>query len=48
MAETGWFDMAAVAELVTEHRAGRADQDAWIWQILMLDKSLRHLFGLGR
>jgi asparagine synthase (glutamine-hydrolysing) len=47
LAETGWFDMAAIAALARDHRAGLADHGRTLWQLLMLEKSLQRLFGLG-
>ena len=47
LAETGWFDAEAIAGLAAAHRAGRADHGRLLWQLLMLDRSLRRLFGLG-
>jgi asparagine synthase (glutamine-hydrolysing) len=48
LAETGWFDAAAIARLADAHRSGRSDHGRLLWQLLMLDKSLQRLFGLGR
>ena len=47
LAETGWFDAGAIARLAEDHRRGRADHGRLLWQLLMLDKSLQRLFGLG-
>ena len=47
LAETGWFDTAILARLADEHRRGRTDHGRLLWQLLMLDKSLQRLFGLG-
>ena len=47
LAETGWFDSAAIARLAEDHRRGRSDHGRLLWQLLMLDKSLSRLFGLG-
>jgi len=48
LAATGWFDAARIAALAGEHKSGRADHGRLLWQLLMLDRSLRRLFGLGR
>jgi len=48
LAETGWFDAAAIARLADAHRSGRSDHGRLLWQLLMLEKSLQRLFGLGR
>ena len=45
--ETGWFDSAAIARLSDDHRRGRSDHGRLLWQLLMLEKSLQRLFGLG-
>jgi asparagine synthase (glutamine-hydrolysing) len=42
---TGWFEPAAVAELVDAHLSGRADTSRTLWQLLMLEKSLARLTG---
>src|SRR5688500_18905277 len=47
LAETGWFDAAAIARLAEAHRLGRSDHGRLLWQLLMLEKSLQRLFGLG-
>ncbi len=47
LAETGWFDGGAIARLAEEHRTGRAEHGRTLWQLLMLEKSLQRLFGLG-
>jgi asparagine synthase (glutamine-hydrolysing) len=47
LAETGWFDADAIARIAEDHRRGRADHGRLLWQLLMLEKSLRRLFGFG-
>ena len=47
LAETGWFDAAAIVRLADAHRSGRSDHGRLLWQLLMLEKSLQRLFGLG-
>ena len=47
LTELGWFDEAAIARAAADHRAGRADHGRLLWQLLMLDKSLQRVFGLG-
>ncbi len=47
LAETGWFDAAAIRRLADAHKSGRADHGRLLWQLLMLEKSLQRLFGLG-
>jgi asparagine synthase (glutamine-hydrolysing) len=48
LAETGWFDMDGISRLVTTHQAGVADHGRTLWQLLILEKSLRRLFLVGR
>lgn len=48
LAETGWFDMDAIAKMVRAHQAGLADHGRTLWQLLILEKSLPRLFGLTR
>jgi asparagine synthase (glutamine-hydrolysing) len=47
LAETGWFDADAISRIAEAHRSGRADHGRLLWQLLMLEKSLRRLFGFG-
>ena len=48
LAETGWFDMDAIAKMVRAHQAGLVDHGRTLWQLLILEKSLPRLFGLTR
>jgi asparagine synthase (glutamine-hydrolysing) len=47
LAETGWFDGDRLGRLAAEHRSGRTDHGRLLWQLLMLDRSLGHVFGFG-
>lgn len=47
LGQTGWFDAAAIRDLAAAHKNGRADHGRLLWQLLMLDKSLANLFGMG-
>jgi asparagine synthase (glutamine-hydrolysing) len=47
LAELGWFDEKAIARLAADHRSGRAEHGRTLWQLLMLERSLQRLFGLG-
>ncbi|HLL58462.1 MAG TPA: asparagine synthase-related protein, partial [Allosphingosinicella sp.] len=47
LAELGWFDEATIARIAADHRSGKAEHGRLLWQLLMLDKSLQRLFGLG-
>ena len=43
LADTGFFDTAKLAGLAEAHIAGRADHSRSLWQLLMLEGSLKHL-----
>ena len=44
LGQTGFFDPSALDRLTVDHISGRADHSRIIWQLLMLERSLR---GLG-
>lgn len=48
LAETEWFDKQAIKRIIEAHKSGREEHGRLIWQLLMLDRSLRHVFGVGR
>jgi asparagine synthase (glutamine-hydrolysing) len=48
LTELGWFDEGAISRLAAAHCAGKADHGRLLWQLLMLDRSLQRLFGLGK
>ena len=41
----GWFDRAALDRMAEDHRAGRAEHGRTLWQLVMLDRSVRRMFG---
>lgn len=43
LAETGWFSTARLKSLTEDHISGRADHSRLLWQLLMLDRSIRNL-----
>lgn len=45
LAETGWFDTATIAKAARDHKAGLADNGRLLWQLVMLEKSMKRLFG---
>ena len=45
LADTGWFDRDALARLAEAHRSGRAEHGRTLWQFVMLERSLKRLFG---
>ncbi|MFZ1743850.1 MAG: XrtA/PEP-CTERM system amidotransferase [Pontixanthobacter sp.] len=46
LARTGWFDSKVLARIADDHIAGRAEYGRILWQLLMLDKSIKYL-GIG-
>ena len=40
---SGWFARKALSRLADDHIAGRSDHGRVLWQLLMLERSLRHL-----
>ncbi|MFV0624568.1 XrtA/PEP-CTERM system amidotransferase [Sphingomonas sp. ac-8] len=40
-----WFEPAAIERLAADHRAGRAEHGRTLWQLVMLDRAMRRLFG---
>ena len=45
LADSGWLAMPTVARLVEAHRSGRADHGRTLWQLMMLERAGRRLFG---
>jgi asparagine synthase (glutamine-hydrolysing) len=45
LSETGWFDMAAIERLADHHRFGRAEHGRTLWQLMMLERSMKRVFG---
>jgi asparagine synthase (glutamine-hydrolysing) len=43
LARTGWLDGHRISELAEAHISGRSDHSRLLWQLLMLDRSLRQL-----
>ena len=43
LVRTGWFDPAALSRLADQHISGQRDHSRVLWQLLMLDRSMRHL-----
>jgi asparagine synthase (glutamine-hydrolysing) len=40
-----WFDRAALKRLAEDHRSGRAEHGRTLWQLMMLERSLKRLFS---
>ncbi len=45
LAETGWFESCTIAKAARDHKAGLADNGRLLWQLVMLEKSVKRLFG---
>ncbi|UIP05653.1 amidotransferase 1, exosortase A system-associated [Erythrobacter sp. SDW2] len=43
LSETGWFSTSHLKHLAQQHIFGRSDHARLLWQLIMLDRSLRHL-----
>jgi asparagine synthase (glutamine-hydrolysing) len=43
LARTGWFDSERLARMAEAHISGRSDHSRLLWQMLMLDRSLKTL-----
>ena len=43
LGDLGWFDAARIDRLAHDHIVGKSDNSRTLWQLLMLEKSLRHL-----
>jgi asparagine synthase (glutamine-hydrolysing) len=43
LADTGWFERAALERLVSDHQAGRQDHSAALWSVMMFDAFLRQV-----
>ena len=43
LARTGWFDSGRISALADAHISGRSDHSRLLWQLLMLDRSLKRL-----
>lgn len=46
LARTGWFDPQTLDRLAEQHIAGQRNHSRVLWQLLMLDRAMRHL-GVG-
>ncbi|GAA4643669.1 amidotransferase 1, exosortase A system-associated [Pontixanthobacter gangjinensis] len=47
LAKTGWFDSKALTRIADDHIEGRTDNGRILWQLLMLQKSIKHLGIVG-
>ena len=41
----GWFDRPTLDRMVEDHRSGRGEHGRTLWQLVMLDRSVRRMFG---
>jgi asparagine synthase (glutamine-hydrolysing) len=47
MADSGWFDRQALAQMVEAHESGARDYSTPLWTLLMFDAFLRNVAGVG-
>ena len=45
LGETGWFDMATIARIAEEHRSGQVEHGRTLWQFVMLERTMKRMFG---
>ncbi len=45
LADSGWFDCSVLQKAQRDHKAGVAEHGRLLWQLVMLEKSLTHVFG---
>lgn len=43
LCRTGWFDARRLGEIAEDHIAGRAEHGRLLWQLMMLDRAMKHL-----
>jgi asparagine synthase (glutamine-hydrolysing) len=46
LADTGFFNMAFLKEMVEQHQSGRRDYTAPMWTLLMFEAFLRNCMGV--
>jgi len=47
LADSGWFDLQAVGQLVEQHENGSRDHSTPLWTLLMYDAFLRNVMGMA-
>ena len=47
LADSGWFDLKAVGQLVEQHENGSRDHSTPLWTLLMYDAFLRNVMGVA-
>lgn len=47
LADSGWFDLKAVGQLVEQHENGSRDHSTPLWTLLMYDAFLRNVMGMA-
>lgn len=45
LADSGWFDLKSVGQLVEQHESGARDHSTPLWTLLMYDAFLRNVMG---
>ncbi|WP_375395128.1 XrtA/PEP-CTERM system amidotransferase [uncultured Sphingomonas sp.] len=43
--DSGWFDGEVIADMAAAHRSGRAEHGRTLWQLVMLERSMKRVFG---
>lgn len=46
LARMGWFDSKALSRIAEDHISGKSDHGRILWQLLMLERSIKQL-GIG-
>jgi asparagine synthase (glutamine-hydrolysing) len=46
LADTGWFNVSYLQQLVEEHQSGRRDHSAPLWTLMMFESFLRNVMGV--
>ncbi len=47
LADSGWFDLQAIGQLVEQHENGSRDHSTPLWTLLMYDAFLRNVMGMA-
>jgi asparagine synthase (glutamine-hydrolysing) len=47
LADSGWFDLKAIGQLVEQHENGSRDHSTPLWTLLMYDAFLRNVMGMA-
>jgi asparagine synthase (glutamine-hydrolysing) len=47
LADSGWFDLQAIGQMVEQHENGSRDHSTPLWTLLMYDAFLRNVMGMA-